>query len=111
MTRTFPSARCLSAVLPALLVWATPVAHAQGSADAGRSKISMCVGCHEIPGYRASYPSVYSVPKISGQSAKYIENALQEYRKGDRTHPTMRGIAGALSDRDMADLAAYYGTK
>ena len=71
----------------------------------------MCVGCHEIPGYRASYPSVYSVPKISGQSAKYIENALQEYRKGDRTHPTMRGIAGALSDRDMADLAAYYGAK
>jgi len=97
--------------MPALLVWATPAAHAQGSADAARSKISMCVGCHEIPGYRASFPSVYLVPKISGQSAKYIENALQEYRKGDRTHPTMRGIAGSLSDQDIADLAAYYGSK
>jgi cytochrome c553 len=48
---------------------------------------------------------------IKGQSAKYIESALQAYRKGDRNHPTMRGIAASLSDQDIADLAAYYGTK
>ncbi len=84
---------------------------AQGNADAAKSKVSMCVGCHGIPGYRTAFPVVYSVPKIGGQSAKYIENALIAYRKGDRSHPSMRGIAGSLSDQDIADLAAYYGTK
>ena len=80
-----------------------------GNKDNAKAKIAMCVGCHAIPGYKASYPSVYSVPKIGGQSAKYIENALQAYKKGDRSHPSMRGIAGSLSDQDMADLAAFYG--
>jgi cytochrome c553 len=82
-----------------------------GNADAGRAKASTCVGCHEIPGYKASFPHVYEVPKIVGQSAKYIEASLQAYRKGDRSHPTMRAIAGSLSDQDIADLAALYGSK
>ena len=89
-------------------------AHAQevtGNADDAKTKISMCIGCHEIPGYRASFPSVYQVPMLYGQSSKYIEAALQAYRKGDRSHPTMRAVAGSLSDKDIADLAAYYGTK
>jgi cytochrome c553 len=81
----------------------------QGNAEAARNKISMCIGCHGIPGYKASFPSVYSVPMISGQSPKYLENALMAYKKGERSHPTMRGIAATLSDQDMADLAAYYG--
>jgi cytochrome c553 len=46
---------------------------------------------------------------IAGQSPKYIESALAAYKKGDRSHPTMRGIAASLSEQDMADLAAYYG--
>lgn len=82
-----------------------------GRAEAGRDKASQCIGCHEIPGYRASFPSVYRVPMITGQSARYIEASLQAYRKGDRSHPTMRGIAGSLSDQDIADLAALYGSK
>ena len=81
----------------------------QGNAEAAKNKNSMCIGCHGIPGYKASFPSVYSVPMISGQSPKYLENALMAYKKGERNHPTMRGIAATLSDQDMADLAAYYG--
>jgi cytochrome c553 len=76
--------------------------------DAKQSQIAMCIGCHGIPGYKASFPEVYSVPMIGGQSAKYIERALKEYQKGERKHPTMRGIAGSLSEQDMANLAAYY---
>ena len=72
------------------------------------SQVAMCVGCHGIPGYKASFPEVYQVPMIGGQSAKYIENALKAYQKGERKHPSMRGIAGSLSDQDMANLAAYY---
>ena len=85
-------------------------AMAQGNADAGKTKNSMCIGCHAIPGYKSSFPTVYQVPMIRGQSAKYIEAALLAYRNGDRSHPTMRGIAASLSDQDIADLAAYYGT-
>lgn len=95
----------------ALVATLPVIASAQGSADAAKGKVAMCVGCHGIPGYKASFPAVYSVPMIAGQSPKYIENALVAYRKGDRSHPTMRGIAGSLSDQDIADLAAYYGAK
>jgi cytochrome c553 len=79
-----------------------------GSAAAGEKKAAMCIGCHGIPGYQASFPEVYKVPMISGQNAKYIITALGEYKKGDRKHPTMHGIASSLSDQDMADLAAFY---
>lgn len=79
-----------------------------GNAKAAENKVSMCAGCHGIPGYKASFPEVYQVPMIGGQTAKYIESALRAYQKGDRKHPTMRGIAAGLSDQDIADIAAYY---
>jgi cytochrome c553 len=85
----------------------SPVAQAQ-DVEAGRGKVAMCIGCHGIPGYQNSFPEIHKVPMISGQSAKYIEAALQAYKKGDRKHPTMRGIAGSMSDQDMADVAAFY---
>jgi cytochrome c553 len=86
-------------------------AHAQeikGDAKAAEQKIAMCIGCHGIKGYQASFPEVYRVPMISGQNAKYIVSALNAYKKGERKHPTMRGIADTLTDQDMADLGAYY---
>ncbi|MBV8618517.1 MAG: cytochrome c, partial [Curvibacter sp.] len=80
----------------------------KGDAQAGEKKIAMCIGCHGIQGYQASFPEVYKVPRIAGQGEKYIVSALTAYRKGDRKHPTMRGIADSLSDQDIADVAAYY---
>ena len=81
------------------------------SAEAGKKRADMCIGCHGIPGYRGSFPEIYQVPMIAGQNAKYIVAALTEYKKGDRKHPTMRAIATSLSDQDMADLAAFYSTE
>lgn len=93
----------------ALLVTTTS-AHAEvkGDVKAGEKKNAMCIGCHGIEGYQASFPQIYRVPKISGQNGKYLVSALEAYRKGDRMHPTMRAIAGSLSDQDIADLSAYY---
>lgn len=85
----------------------TPAATA-GDASAGAKKTSMCEGCHGIAGYKTAFPEVYNVPKIGGQNAAYIVKALQAYKSGERNHPSMRGIAATLSDKDMADLAAYY---
>ena len=90
---------------------ATSAANAQtpqGDAKAGAGKIAMCIGCHSIPGYQASFPEVHKVPMISGQGAGYIAAALHAYQKGERRHPTMRGIAESLTEQDIADVAAYY---
>lgn len=77
-------------------------------AKAGAQKVAMCMGCHNIPGYQSSFPQVYKVPMIAGQDPQYIIAALTEYRAGDRKHPTMHAIASSLTDKDMADVAAYY---
>ncbi len=106
MMQATPSRLALAAVLSTALFAAVP-AQAQDAA-AGEKKAAMCIGCHGIVGYQASFPQVYKVPKISGQTAGYLVASLQAYKKGDRKHPTMRSIAGSLSDADMADLGAYY---
>jgi cytochrome c553 len=80
----------------------------KASPEAGQKKAAMCIGCHNIPGYQASFPEIHKVPMISGQGAKYIAAALNAYKKGERKHPTMRGIAGSLTDQDIADLSAFY---
>ena len=68
----------------------------------------MCIGCHGISGYQASFPEVYRVPKISGQSFGYIRAALAAYQSGARKHPAMRGVVDNLSEQDIADIAAFY---
>jgi cytochrome c553 len=95
--------------LPLLAFVAALPAHAQGNAEAAKAKNSMCIGCHGIPMYKTAFPEVYSVPMIAGQTPDYIFKALQGYRAGDRSHPSMQAVAKSLTDQDMADLAAYYG--
>ena len=82
---------------------------ASGDAAAGKQKTAMCAGCHGIAGWRTAYPEVYQVPMIHGQHQAYIVRALQAYRSGERSHPSMRAIAASLSDQDINNLAAYYG--
>jgi cytochrome c553 len=100
------------ALISTLLLATLSLAQAQdakpGDAVAGEKKAAMCIGCHGIQGYQASFPEVHKVPMISGQGAKYIAAALSAYKKGERKHPTMRAIAASLSEQDIADLSAYY---
>ena len=104
-----PSRLISTVAVLGLLTAATPLFAADaGDAAAGAKKNSMCIGCHGIPDYHTAFPEVYRVPKLGGQHAAYIVKALQEYKAGNRSHPTMRAIAAGLSDKDMADLAAYY---
>jgi cytochrome c553 len=78
--------------------------HSQGMENAH----AMCIGCHGIPGYKTAFPDVYHVPKIAGQQPGYIIAALKAYKSGERSHPSMRGIAASLSDEDMKNLAEFY---
>jgi cytochrome c553 len=103
--------KLLTMVFAVAVACVTVSAQAQkvvGNAAAGEKKIAMCMGCHGIIGYQATFPEIYKVPKIAGQSASYIVAALTEYQQGDRKHPTMRAIAASLSEQDIADLAAFY---
>jgi cytochrome c553 len=90
------------------LAGVSTVSQAQGDPAKGEAKAAMCIGCHGIIGYQATFPEVHKVPMISGQTDKYIAASLVAYQKGDRKHPTMRGIAASLTEQDIADLAAYY---
>ena len=73
------------------------------------SQHAICIGCHGIPGYKTAFPEVYHVPRIAGQQSGYIISALKAYKAGQRSHPSMRGVAASLTEDDMAALAAYYG--
>jgi cytochrome c553 len=86
----------------------TPPA-AKGDANAGKPKATaICSGCHGMPGTKSAYPEVYQVPKIAGQSEAYLVAALKGYREGNRYNQTMVGLASALSEKEILDIAAYY---
>lgn len=131
MMRLLPLAACLAlAALPLAALTAqpetpaaapTPAAAAPaaaapaaqkpltGNAEHGRTLTYTCQGCHGIEGYKNAYPN-YHVPRIGGQSADYLVNALTEYRNGNRKHPTMQAQSESFSDQDIADIAAFLST-
>jgi len=78
--------------------------HAAGDAAAGKTKAAVCGACHGADGNSPSD----GFPKLAGQHASYLLKQLQDYKSGKRTNPIMNGQVAALSDQDMADLAAYY---
>ena len=97
-------------LVPLALAAAGASAHAAGDAAAGKNKVYQCQGCHGIVDWKTAYPEVYRVPKLGGQKAEYIVAALKAYKKGERDFATMRAIVADLTDKDMADIAAYYAT-
>ena len=87
-----------------------PAAAPKGDPVAGKVKaVAVCSGCHGVPGTKTAYPEVYNVPKLGGQNAGYLLSALKSYKSGDRFNQTMKAQASALSEKEMADIAAYYG--
>ncbi|MEO8459210.1 MAG: cytochrome c [Dokdonella sp.] len=79
---------------------------AKGDAAEGKTKAYTCGGCHGITGWKNTYPS-YHVPRLGGQNYDYLVSALTEYKKGERSHPTMRAQGESLSEADIRDIAAY----
>lgn len=75
-----------------------------GDAAAGQGKSAVCAGCHGMDGNSATG----QFPKIAGQNAKYIYKQLQDFKASRRANPLMLGVAAALSDQDMADLATHF---
>lgn len=111
MMRPLPFAACLAlaAAFSAPAAFAaqdSASAPAAGDAAKGKTLTYTCQGCHGITGYKNAYPS-FHVPRIGGQSAEYLTQALTEYREGKRKHPTMQAQAQSFSAQDIADISAY----
>jgi cytochrome c553 len=100
------SVRSLLAI--AVLGLVSVSASAAGDAARGKTLGYTCLGCHGIENYKSVYPT-FSVPRLRGQYPEYLVSALKEYKKGERSHPTMHAHASSLSDQDMEDIAAYLG--
>ena len=99
--------RAFTLVLASALLGLSASAHADGDAAKGKVESYTCIGCHGIPGYDNQYPN-YHVPKLAGQQASYIVQALKEYKSGDRAHRTMHAQASSLTDQQMQHIAAYF---
>lgn len=98
-------AACLALVLPLAATAQQPAQPAAG-ASRGEQLTYTCQGCHGVVGYKNAYPN-YHVPRIGGQSRQYLVNALTEYKKGSRKHPTMQAQAMSFSDEDIGAIADY----
>ena len=67
-----------------------------------------CVDCHGAAGNAPIDPTY---PKLGGQYYDYVAHALQMYRDGERKHALMASQAADLTDQQIADLAAYFGSQ
>jgi cytochrome c553 len=110
--RTVGAALALLVVSRVGLAQEAPLAPLALEGDAARGAILAftCLGCHGIEGYKNATPT-YHVPRLGGQSADYLEIALQGYRRGTRRHSTMEAQAAMLTDQDIVDLAAYFASR
>jgi len=75
--------------------------------EAGKAKSAACASCHGVDGNSAN--PVW--PNLAGQHAGYIAKQLSEFKSGTRSNAIMMGMSAALSDEDMADIAAYYSAQ
>ena len=73
---------------------------------AGKKKAASCAACHGDGNKTVND----SYPKLAGQYPDYLAKALHEYKSGKRKNPIMGGMAKPLSEQDIADLTAYFGS-
>lgn len=82
-------------------------APASGTAANPPAQLGLCVACHADDG--RSGPA--GTPRIAGQDEAYLRASLLAYRSGERRHPGMRAIAGALSPAEIDAFAAWYAAQ
>ncbi|MEE9343895.1 MAG: cytochrome c [Gammaproteobacteria bacterium] len=78
---------------------------AGGNAAAGKAIAEQtCQSCHGVDGNSADP----QYPKLAGQHASYLRQALSDYKTGARSNPIMSGFAAGLSKKDQKDVSAWY---
>jgi len=76
---------------------------------AGKAKAAqVCGACHGPMGEKPTQPDY---PILAGQWQDYLERALKDYKSGKRKNPIMNGMAAALSDQDIENVAAWFSSQ
>ena len=91
-------------LLASLIAISLPVAASSGDAEVGKKKSTPCAACHGANGVSVSP----DFPNLAGQYEDYLVKALTHYKNGKRKNPIMAAQVTNLSDKDIADLAAYF---
>ena len=94
----------LTLVSAIALATAANISIAGGNAAAGKAKAATCAGCHGPKGI--SMVPMY--PNLAGQKEAYLVKQINNFKEGVRKDPTMNAMVKALSDEDVANVAAYY---
>ena len=104
MTKIIPTAALLAFAFATTAQAGTPT----GNAAAGKGKATtVCSGCHGADGNKTLDGSY---PRLAGQYPDYLSKVLHDYKSGKRKNPIMMGQAQGLSEQEIADLAAYFGS-
>ncbi|HPI96614.1 MAG TPA: cytochrome c [Gammaproteobacteria bacterium] len=78
-----------------------------GDKAKGEEKVKqVCQSCHGMDGQGIND----TYPKLSGQFADYMIQALSDYKSGARKNPIMSGFAATLTDEDIVNVATYYSS-
>lgn len=73
---------------------------------AGKEKAGMCFNCHGPEGNSQNS----NFPSLAGQKSAYLVNQLRAFRAGTRENGMMQNMTANLSDQDINNLAAYFGS-
>ncbi|MET0331373.1 MAG: c-type cytochrome [Dyella sp.] len=94
------------AALLTCLVWVGPSA-AQTVTPSGSAPLALCAACHGAQGQG----SVAGFPRLAGQNAGYLAQALSKFRDKSRASVIMQPIAQGLSDDQIQQMAAYFSAQ
>lgn len=83
------------------------IASAAGDAAAGQDKVAVCAGCHGADGNSV----MANFPKLAGLGEKYLLKQMNDIKAGKRVVIEMTGLLDAMTEQDLADVAAYYDAK
>ena len=97
----------LIAIATASFTAAAVTSAPSGNALAGEAKSAACAACHGKDGNSTSG----EFPRLAGQNADYLYNALVQYKTGKRKNAIMPGFVATLKTEDLADLAAYFASQ
>ena len=104
MLNTILKTRSIVLFIVGALSLASQIVLAAGDAEAGKAKSVTCAACHGAEGISA----IPANPNLAGQVPGYIADQLAAFKSGERNNALMTGMAAPLSEKDMADLDAYY---
>jgi cytochrome c553 len=89
-------------------LWLIAIPVTAADTAAGQAKVKeICQACHGLDGNSATA----DYPKLGGQYPDYLAKALRDYKSGARKNPIMAGFAGALTAKDIDNVAAYYASQ